>query len=101
VIHALSDEQDMRKMGGILHLLPFTYVMMGIGSLALIGFPFLTGFYSKDVILEVAYAKYTLSGNFAYWLGSLSALFTSYYSFRLLYLTFSGETYSKRSTFTH
>jgi proton-translocating NADH-quinone oxidoreductase chain L len=91
VIHALSDEQDMRKMGGISQLLPFTYVMMVIGSLALIGFPFLTGFYSKDVILEVAYAKYTLSGNFAYWLGSLSALFTSYYSFRLLYLTFFGE----------
>ena len=91
IIHALSDEQDMRKMGGIVQILPFTYVMMGIGSLALIGFPFLTGFYSKDVILEVAYAKYTLSGNFAYWLGSLSALFTSYYSFRLLYLTFFGE----------
>jgi NADH-ubiquinone oxidoreductase chain 5 len=93
VIHALSDEQDMRKMGGIAQLLPFTYVMMGIGSLALIGFPFLTGFYSKDVILEIAYAKYTLSGNFAYWLGSLSALFTSYYSFRLLYLTFFGESH--------
>jgi len=85
VIHALSDEQDMRKMGGIVQLLPFTYAMMVIGSLALIGFPFLTGFYSKDVILEVAYAKYTVSGNFAYWLGSLSALFTSYYSFRLLF----------------
>jgi len=91
VIHALSDEQDMRKMGGIVQLLPFTYAMMVIGSLALIGFPFLTGFYSKDVILEVAYAKYTVSGNFAYWLGSLSALFTSYYSFRLLFLTFFGE----------
>ena len=88
VIHALSDEQDMRKMGGVSQLLPLTYAMMVIGSLALIGFPFLTGFYSKDVILEVAYAKYTLSGNFAYWLGSLSALFTSYYSFRLLFLTF-------------
>ncbi len=91
VIHALSDEQDMRKMGGVVQLLPFTYAMMVIGSLALIGFPFLTGFYSKDVILEVAYAKYTVSGNFAYWLGSLSALFTSYYSFRLLFLTFFGE----------
>ena len=90
VIHALSDEQDMRKMGGVSQILPFTYAMMVIGSLALIGFPFLTGFYSKDVILEVAYAKYTLSGNFAYWLGSLSALFTSYYSFRLLFLTFFG-----------
>jgi len=88
VIHALGDEQDMRKMGGLVKLLPFTYSMMVLGSLALVGFPYLTGFYSKDVILEVAYAKYTLSGNFAYWLGTVSALLTSYYSFRLLYLTF-------------
>ena len=88
VIHALGDEQDMRKMGGLVRLLPFTYSMMMLGSLALIGFPYLTGFYSKDVILEVAYAKYTLSGNFAYWLGAICALFTSYYSFRLIYLTF-------------
>jgi proton-translocating NADH-quinone oxidoreductase chain L len=90
VIHALGDEQDMRKMGGVLKLLPFTYSMMVIGSLALIGFPFLTGFYSKDVILEVAYAKYSIGGNFAYWLGVMSALCTSYYSFRLLFLTFVG-----------
>jgi proton-translocating NADH-quinone oxidoreductase chain L len=92
VIHAIADEQDMRKMGGTVQLLPLTYSMIMIGSLALIGFPFLTGFYSKDVILEVAYARYTLSGNFAYWLGSVSALFTSYYSFRLINLTFLGAT---------
>jgi len=88
VIHAMSDEQDMRKMGGLVSLLPFTYAMMLIGSLSLIGFPFLTGFHSKDVILELAYAKYTISGNFAFWLGSVSVFFTSYYSFRLLFLTF-------------
>jgi NADH-ubiquinone oxidoreductase chain 5 len=88
VIHALSDEQDMRKMGGLVQLLPFTYAMMCIGSFSLVGFPFLTGFYSKDVILEIAYAKYTISGNFAYWLGSVCVLLTSYYSFRLLFLTF-------------
>ena len=88
VIHALSDEQDMRKMGGVIQLLPFTYAMMYIGSLALVGFPFLTGFYSKDVILEVSYAKYTVSGNFAYFFGVICVLFTSYYSFRLLFLTF-------------
>lgn len=88
VIHAMADEQDMRKMGGLASLLPFTYAMMLIGSLSLVGFPFLTGFYSKDVILELAYAKYTLSGHFAFWLGSISVLFTSYYSFRLLFLTF-------------
>lgn len=85
VIHALSDEQDMRKMGGLANLLPLTYSLMLIGSLSLIGFPFLTGFYSKDVILELAYSKYTLHGNFAFWLGSISVLFTSYYSFRLLF----------------
>ena len=88
VIHALSNEQDMRKMGGLVKLLPLTYATMLIGSMSLVGFPFLTGFYSKDVILEVAYARYTLNGNFAYWLGSLCVLFTSYYSFRLLFLTF-------------
>jgi proton-translocating NADH-quinone oxidoreductase chain L len=88
VIHALSDEQDMRKMGGLVQLLPFTYSMMFIGSLALVGFPFLTGFYSKDVILEVAYAKYTISGNFSYFFGCIVVFLTSYYSFRLLYLTF-------------
>lgn len=88
VIHALSDEQDMRKMGGVVQLLPFTYAMMCIGSFSLTGFPFLTGFYSKDAILELAYAKYTISGNFAYWIGSLSVFFTSYYSFRLLIGTF-------------
>jgi proton-translocating NADH-quinone oxidoreductase chain L len=88
VIHAMADEQDMRKMGGLASLLPFTYAMMLIGSLSLVGFPFLTGFYSKDVILELAYAKYTVSGHFAFWLGSVSVLFTSYYSFRLLFLTF-------------
>jgi len=88
VIHAVSDEQDMRKMGGLVNLLPFTYCMMLIGSLALMGFPFLTGFYSKDIILELTYSKYTLTGNFVYWLGLISAFFTSFYSFRLLYLTF-------------
>lgn len=63
VIHAMSDEQDMRKMGGLASLLPFTYAMMLIGSLSLIGFPFLTGFYSKDVISEPAYTKARLEGH--------------------------------------
>lgn len=94
VIHALSDEQDMRKMGGILQLLPFTYAMMFIGSLSLVGFPFLTGFYSKDVIIELAFAKYTFSSHFAYFLGLICVFFTSYYSFRLLILTFINSTKS-------
>ena len=88
VIHALNDEQDMRRMGGLLQVLPYTYVMILIGSLALMGFPFLTGFYSKDVILEIAYAKYSLHGTFAHWLGVLSAGITAFYSFRLIYFTF-------------
>lgn len=88
VIHAVADEQDMRKMGGLKKLVPFTYSMMTIGSLALIGFPFLTGFYSKDVILEVAYGKYTTEGHFSYILGSIGAFLTAFYSTRLVYLTF-------------
>lgn len=88
VIHAVSDEQDMRKMGGLKRLVPFTYSMMTIGSLALIGFPFLTGFYSKDVILEVAYGKYSAQGHYSYFLGSVGAFLTAFYSTRLVYLTF-------------
>ena len=88
VIHAVADEQDMRKMGGLKMLVPFTYSLMLIGSLALIGFPFLTGFYSKDVILEVAYGKFTVEGHFSYILGSIGAFLTAFYSTRLLYLTF-------------
>ena len=88
IIHAVADEQDMRKMGGLKNLIPFTYSMIVIGSLALIGFPFLTGFYSKDLILEVAFGKYTNSGHYSYYLGTLGAFFTAFYSTRLLYLTF-------------
>lgn len=101
IIHAMADEQDMRKMGGIVQLLPFTYAMMLIGSLSLMGFPFLTGFYSKDVILELSFARYSIDGTFAHWLGTISAGFTAYYSFRLLYLTFLGKTNAYRSTIEH
>ena len=103
VIHALSDEQDMRKMGGVVQLLPYTYGMMFIGSLSLVGFPFLTGFYSKDVILECAAAQYTSSSDFAYWLGLTCVMLTSYYSFRLLFLTFLAPTsaYSSSIKKTH
>jgi proton-translocating NADH-quinone oxidoreductase chain L len=88
VIHGLSDEQDMRKMGGILQLFPVSYIMFLIGTLALVGFPFLAGFYSKDAILEAAFAKYNTCGNFAFFLGCCAAFCTSFYSFRLLLLTF-------------
>jgi NADH-ubiquinone oxidoreductase chain 5 len=99
VIHAMHDEQDMRKLGGLIHSTPFTYSMMLIGSLSLMGFPFLTGFYSKDAILEWAFATYTIDGTFAHWLGSLAALFTAFYSLRLLYLTFIANPHSSQSTY--
>lgn len=88
VIHAMSDEQDMRRMGGLHKILPFTYVCFLIGSFALMGFPFTAGYYSKEFILETAYASYTFVGDFAYLFGILSAFFTAFYSARVLYLTF-------------
>nr|ATI10793.1 NADH dehydrogenase subunit 5 [Plenaster craigi] len=94
VIHAVSDEQDMRKMGGLIKSIPLTYTMILIGSLSLMGFPYLTGFYSKDLILELMYDKYYIA--FAYWLGSFSALLTAFYSIRLIYLTFVTNTNSKK-----
>jgi NADH-ubiquinone oxidoreductase chain 5 len=66
VIHAMADEQDMRKMGGLIKVIPVTYIMILIGSFALMGFPFLTGFYSKDILLELTYGTYHISGLFAF-----------------------------------
>ena len=98
VIHGLSNEQDMRKMGGTNQSMPFTYAMMVIGSLSLVGFPFLTGFYSKDLILELAAARYTLSGDFVWFLGATCVIFTAYYSFRLLACTFLSHTSAHKVT---
>lgn len=92
VIHAMGDEQDIRKMGGLRRILPFTYIMFLIGSLSLMGFPFLTGFYSKDLILEVAFGSFDEHGHFAYWLGTIGAYFTAFYSTRLVYFSFLSET---------
>lgn len=101
VIHALSDEQDMRKMGGLIKILPFTYIAILVGSMALMGFPFLTGFYSKDVILELAYGSFVLEGRFVHTLGSLAAFFTAYYSTRLLSLTFLRPVNGNKVFYSH
>ena len=97
VIHGIANEQDLRKQGGLLQIMPFTYIMFLIGSLALMGLPFLTGFYSKDIILENAISTFSLSGQFAYNLGIITAMLTAYYSFRLLYLAFYSKTRSNRT----
>ena len=101
VIHARADEQDRRKRGGLLKLLPFTYTARAVGSLALRGFPFLTGFYSKDVILELAYGSFTFEGRFVHTLGSLAAFFTAYYSRRLIALTFLRPVNGSRIIYTY
>jgi len=101
VIHAIGDEQDMRKIGGLLKILPLTYTIIVVGSLALIGFPFLTGFYSKDVILELAFGSFTVEGRFVHTLGSFAAFFTAYYSRRLLGLTFLRPANGLRFNYEH
>lgn len=101
VIHAISDEQDMRKVGGLRKILPFSYSIMLIGSLALIGFPFLAGFYSKDVILEISFSKFTVVGHFSYILGTLAAFCTAFYSTRLLYLVFLSEPNGNKNVITN
>ncbi len=106
VIHAMSDEQDMRRMGGIRKLIPITYAYMWIGSLSLagIGIPGLggfAGFHSKDIILEAAWAAGTGVGRFAFVLGVAAALMTAFYSWRLIFLTFHGETRADEKTFAH
>jgi NADH-quinone oxidoreductase subunit L len=91
VIHAMSDEQDMRKMGGIWRKVPITYAVMWIGSLALAGMPFFAGYFSKDIILEAAWAAGTPFSRYAFWLGIAAALMTAFYSWRLLFMTFHGR----------
>ena len=101
VIHALSDEQDLRKMGGIWRQVPVTYAMMWIGSLALAGFPFFAGFYSKDMILEAAFAAHTGVGQMAFWLGCAAALLTAFYSWRLLIMAFHGTPRASADVMSH
>ena len=91
VIHSFKDEQDIRNMGGVWKKLPMTWILMIIGTLALTGFPFLSGFYSKDAIIEFAYLRGGSFGYFACGIGILTALLTSLYSWRLIFRTFHGS----------
>ena len=88
VIHAVYDNQDLRKYGGLKSYLPLTYTVMLIASLSLIALPFMTGFYSKDLILESAYGKFFLSSMFVYSVAIIAAIFTTLYSIKILYLSF-------------
>ncbi|GGB26457.1 NADH:ubiquinone oxidoreductase subunit L [Tistrella bauzanensis] len=101
VIHAMSDEQDMRRMGGIWKLIPVTYMMMWIGSLALAGIPPFAGFFSKDMILETAYAAHSTVGAYAFWMGIAAAFMTAFYSWRLLFMTFHGKPRADKHTMEH
>ena len=107
VIHAMSDEQDMRKMGGLYKMIPATYAVMLIGSLALagIGIPGtqigFSGFFSKDTILEVAYAAHSNQGMIAFWLGIAAAFMTAFYSWRLLFMTFHGKSRADQHVLDH
>ena len=96
VIHAFQDEQDIRNMGGVRKKLPYTYIFMMIGTLALTGFPFLSGFYSKDAIIEFAYLRNSSLGNYAAAIGILTAFLTSIYSWRLFFKTFHGPYNNKK-----
>ncbi len=101
VIHAMSDEQDMRNMGGIWKMIPTTYGLMWIGSLALAGLPFFSGYYSKDIILEAAYADHTWFGQMAFWLGIAAAIMTAFYSWRLILMTFHGTPRADEKVMAH
>jgi NADH-quinone oxidoreductase subunit L len=96
VIHAFKDEQDIRNMGGVRNKLPYTYAVMLIGTLALTGFPFLSGFYSKDAIIEFAYLRNSSLGNYAATIGIFTAFLTSIYSWRLFFKTFHGSYNNKK-----
>ena len=91
VIHALHDEQDMRRMGGIWRKLPLTYAVMWIGSLALMGFPGTAGYFSKDAIIEATWASHNAFAGYAFLLLLLAAVLTAFYSGRLMFMTFHGE----------
>src|ERR1700744_2920794 len=91
VIHAVADNQDFRRYGGLISYLPLTYSVMLIASLSLVAIPFMTGFYSKDLILESAFGKSDYSSIIIYFVATIGAMFTTLYSAKVLYLTFLGN----------
>lgn len=91
VIHAVSNEQDLRKMGDLWRKIPMTWAMMMIGTLALTGFPLTAGYFSKDAVIEAAYASHTQVGMYAFWLTVFAAFLTSFYSWRLIFMAFYGK----------
>lgn len=91
IIHSINDLQDIRKFGGLLYYLPFCYLIILIGSFSLIAIPFFTGFYSKEFILELAFNKWNLQSIYLYFLGSIAASLTGYYSIRIIFLTFLSK----------
>jgi NADH-ubiquinone oxidoreductase chain 5 len=99
IIHSLNNEQDIRKMGGLFKLLPFSYISFIIGSLALTGFPYLTGFYSKDFLLELTLTNFSNLNLFIYWLSCTAACCTAFYSFRLIFYVFFIKTQNYKKTF--
>lgn len=100
VIHAVSDEQDIRKMGGLYKLIPTTWIVMLIGTLGLTGAPLMSGYYSKDGIIEAAFVSTSQGHYYAFYLLVFSALLTSFYSWRLIFLTFHGQNNISKETFS-
>ena len=101
VIHAVADNQDFRKYGGLREFLPLTYSVMLIASLSLVAVPFMTGFYSKDFILESSYGQFYLSGTIVYYVATIGAMFTTLYSAKVLYLTFLANPNGPLSSYKH
>ena len=102
VIHAVSDEQDMRKMGGLRQMIPLTYLLMVVGTLSLTGVPYITsGFFSKDLIIEVAYVSTRPFADYAWILGVGAAFMTAFYSWRLIFMTFHGKPRASEEVMKH
>jgi NADH:ubiquinone oxidoreductase subunit 5 (subunit L)/multisubunit Na+/H+ antiporter MnhA subunit len=102
IIHSLSDEQDLKKMGGLINLIPFTYSVFLIASLAIMGFPYLTGFYSKDTLIELVLINTNINLAFyCYVIAVFTAVLTNIYSLRIMYLVFFSKCKSKKILIKH